>query len=216
MLCYHAVLCRVGCPFSNPFMDLSLFSLSIYLSVHLYIYLSISLSYLLSLSLLLTLYLFRSLSVSYSLTLFLSLYPSLSLSSFLSICFSLSHSPSLPPFSSLLSLRRFPIWTVGEYKTFDLLVTTLSAIGLPLVLFFIVTSLLQREKRKTQYLRIIYATTAIGLTVYVLGMSNNPSYYFCKDNAISYNLKYDGKYYILFCSANFRGPHIDPHPQAVP
>ena len=83
---------------------------------------------------------------------------------------------------------------------FDLLVTTLSAIGLPMVLFFIVTSLLQREQRKTQYLRIIYATTAIGLTVYVLGMSHDPSYYFCKDNAISYNLKYDGTYYMLFCS----------------
>ena len=76
---------------------------------------------------------------------------------------------------------------------FDLLIKVLCAIGLPMVAYFVISSLLDVKLRRTQYLRICYATTAIGLSVYVLGMSGSPNQYFCKDNAISYNIIYDGK-----------------------
>ena len=62
-----------------------------------------------------------------------------------------------------------------------------------MVAYFVISSLLDVKLRRTQYLRICYAATAIGLSVYVLGMSGSPNQYFCKDNAISYNIIYDGK-----------------------
>ena len=124
----------------------------------------------------------------------LSLYQSLP--PFSSLCLSLSFSLSLTLshlFLFFSSLPRFPIWTVGEYKLFDALIKVLCAIGLPMVLYFVISSLMDPKLRKTQYLRICYASTAIGLSVYVLGMADSPDKYFCKDNAISYNIIYDGK-----------------------
>ena len=106
---------------------------------------------------------------------------------------------SFPPFIPLsIPLlhchSRFPIWTIHEYKTFDVLVTVLSAFGLPMVLYFVIGSLMDRQKRRTQYLRIIYASTALVLAIWVLALAHNPAKYFCKDNAIAYNSIYDGKH----------------------
>ena len=121
----------------------------------------------------------------------------------------LKYSPPLSPLSQLFSSfppfiplsipllhchSRFPIWTIHEYKTFDVLVTVLSAFGLPMVLYFVIGSLMDRQKRRTQYLRIIYASTALVLAIWVLALAHNPAKYFCKDNAIAYNSIYDGKH----------------------
>ena len=134
-----------------------------------------------------------SLSLTHSIPPFSShLFLSLSSLPLFSHVLSLSLSPTFF-FSSLSSLPRFPIWTVGEYKLFDALIKVLCAIGLPMVVYFVISSLMDPKLRKTQYLRICYASTAIGLSVYVLGMADSPDKYFCKDNAISYNIIYDGK-----------------------
>ena len=99
------------------------------------------------------------------------------------------------PFLTSLFLHhslRFPIWTVSEYKTYYRRVFVLSLFSLPMLVYFVIQSL--RSVRKTKaYLRIVYASTALFLAIFILALSSNPDQYFCKDNAIAYNMMHDGK-----------------------
>ena len=82
---------------------------------------------------------------------------------------------------------------MSEYKTYDEVVFVLSLFSLPMLVYFVIQSL--RSVRKTKaYLRIVYASTALFLAIFILALSSNPKQFFCKNNEIAYNMMHDGKY----------------------
>ena len=67
-----------------------------------------------------------------------------------------------------------------------------------MLVYFVIQSLRRVSKTKA-YLRIVYASTALLLAIYILSLSSDPEEYFCKDNAISYNMLHDGTCSLSAC-----------------